>query len=334
MIEISIHALLAESDEPVAWTRTHGGNFYPRSPCGERHATTVIAGVSLNFYPRSPCGERPEQTKLLISIHALLAESDGLPCMISSNIFLFLSTLSLRRATSPNGGQYSVYSISIHALLAESDYTAICCAPPTLNFYPRSPCGERLVGILQQRGHQLISIHALLAESDQPRYRPQRLLFYFYPRSPCGERHFSPRHLHADAHFYPRSPCGERPTTTIACKAAGFKFLSTLSLRRATTFRLEIFAPSRFLSTLSLRRATSRFFSKPRILPISIHALLAESDLDITIYLSNNPISIHALLAESDLLYIRHVLAQIEFLSTLSLRRATCWNSPRATMHT
>ena len=37
ILDISIHALLAESDTGV---QDHGGRviyFYPRSPCGERH---------------------------------------------------------------------------------------------------------------------------------------------------------------------------------------------------------------------------------------------------------------------------------------------------------
>ena len=83
---------------------THHGNFYPRSPCGERqrlgllgwlrtlisiHALLAESDVLGNsmcqqqfyFYPRSPCGERPEadcknRPYERISIHALLAESD------------------------------------------------------------------------------------------------------------------------------------------------------------------------------------------------------------------------------------------------------------------
>ena len=58
-----------------------------------------------------------------------------------------------------------------------------------------------------------------------------------------------------------------------------------------------------FLSTLSLRRATYDTYAKVLRVNISIHALLAESDL---IALFDFPIvpaiSIHALLAESDLL--------------------------------
>ena len=57
---ISIHALLAESDNISA--NNHVGireNFYPRSPCGERHANLGRHRGNDDFYPRSPCGERP-----------------------------------------------------------------------------------------------------------------------------------------------------------------------------------------------------------------------------------------------------------------------------------
>ena len=124
--DISIHALLAESD---LWQYLHPGHyryFYPRSPCGERltdrplktstapflstlslRRATIGAnnhvGVRENFYPRSPCGERPALSLpfgavWVISIHALLAESDP---------------LASRAKT--------ILTISIHALLAESD---------------------------------------------------------------------------------------------------------------------------------------------------------------------------------------------------------------------
>ena len=57
---------------------------------------------------------------------------------------------------------------------------------------------------------------------------------------------------------------------------------------------------------------------------ISIHALLAESDLNIRqIQKIENGISIHALLAESDLIQAMGHLKELLFLSTLSLRRAT-----------
>ena len=56
------------------------------------------------FYPRSPCGERHtwargSRVTYVISIHALLAESDKPASGILCFNPLFLSTLSLRRAT-------------------------------------------------------------------------------------------------------------------------------------------------------------------------------------------------------------------------------------------
>ena len=147
------------------------------------------------------------------------------------------------------------------------------------NFYPRSPCGERRRPGRNIRDALPISIHALLAESDSSNMLYNAVKSYFYPRSPCGERHLrvldgsksSIISIHAllaesdreptalrtpHQNFYPRSPCGERLYTTIItiCIAS---FLSTLSLRRAT---------------LVLRKITIT-------VDISIHALLAESDL-------------------------------------------------------
>ena len=57
-------------------------------------------------------------------------------------------------------------------------------------------------------------------------------------------------------------------------------FLSTLSLRRATFFQNQFFIHNLFLSTLSLRRATTEAQSLAVTTVISIHALLAESDLE------------------------------------------------------
>ena len=80
---ISIHALLAESDSCMILTQRFCVYFYPRSPCGERRLyISDVSGLWHDFYPRSPCGERqalglPGWLRTLISIHALLAESDG-----------------------------------------------------------------------------------------------------------------------------------------------------------------------------------------------------------------------------------------------------------------
>ena len=104
-VDISIHALLAESDGAVV---------------------DVIAEVG-------------------ISIHALLAESDVTGTAKCFALNAFLSTLSLRRAT---------WRAAFQRL--RDSY-----------FYPRSPCGERPFMGTNTIGRLYISIHALLAESDQ-----------------------------------------------------------------------------------------------------------------------------------------------------------------------
>ena len=56
---ISIHALLAESDNFRCIRQSTTSNFYPRSPCGERRQRDKLQdGRNSHFYPRSPCGER------------------------------------------------------------------------------------------------------------------------------------------------------------------------------------------------------------------------------------------------------------------------------------
>ena len=148
---------------------------------------------------------------VVISIHALLAESDAPPTMWSTTTYKFLSTLSLRRATVekvPADVFYQAFlstlslrratvgvaqgaiagNISIHALLAESDGIRHINQTRSKHFYPRSPCGERLENTLRQIVDRRISIHALLAESDQSAAKSTPEEVYFYPRSPCGER--------------------------------------------------------------------------------------------------------------------------------------------------
>ena len=82
-------------------------------------------------------------------------------------------------------------------------------------------------------GTAKISIHALLAESDLWPISCFKSPCDFYPRSPCGERRLCNSCLPCRCNFYPRSPCGERRRHFLKSTTAS-KFLSTLSLRRAT----------------------------------------------------------------------------------------------------
>ena len=45
------------------------------------------------------------------------------------------------------------------------------------DFYPRSPCGERLSSFMFSITKSTISIHALLAESDKERIKMKKLYF-------------------------------------------------------------------------------------------------------------------------------------------------------------
>ena len=146
---ISIHALLAESDQRYHRQAADRGYFYPRSPCGER--LQLVGGVAR-------C--------VIISIHALLAESDCMRRCTVAGSCRFLSTLSLRRATRGRNPPPRTSTISIHALLAESDGGPGGKNAVILHFYPRSPCGERRFPISAHCFDGGISIHALLAESD------------------------------------------------------------------------------------------------------------------------------------------------------------------------
>ena len=170
MIPISIHALLAESDIRGLEACAPNGNFYPRSPCGERQQTLPFATGSGHFYPRSPCGER--QIAFLcyvggcnISIHALLAESDPWNPGQTARCARFLSTLSLRRATSIIILDEYQKEISIHALLAESDRIDPDQVPGyTISIHALLAESDGTETIFCMC--YMISIHALLAESD------------------------------------------------------------------------------------------------------------------------------------------------------------------------
>ena len=128
-----------------------------------------------------------------------------------------------------------------------------------------------------------------------------KLYKYFYPRSPCGERHtvnfahdaqaifLSTLSLRRATNEYPgtrrrdvisiHALLAESDRTMIIIICTAWKFLSTLSLRRATAVRVKVFGMlCPFLSTLSLRRATTDAINGCNPDLISIHALLAESD--------------------------------------------------------
>ena len=191
-----------------------------------------------------------------ISIHALLAESDSTRSQPGKPKRLFLSTLSLRRATL--------------AMWTER--------PHSKDFYPRSPCGERRACSRSRPRTAHISIHALLAESDQGAINWQRTASIS---------------IHA---LLAESDENNSQKATLE-----LEFLSTLSLRRATL-------------AISWTRSAAGYFY-PR-------SPCGERHRGLSRYCQRHNISIHALLAESDATTCC-ICSRSIFLSTLSLRRAT-----------
>ena len=78
----------------------------------------------------------------------------------------FLSTLPARGATCRPESHNAVVPISIHAPREGSDAGAIGPHEAGVDFYPRSPRGERRDGILAGRNRLVISIHAPREGSD------------------------------------------------------------------------------------------------------------------------------------------------------------------------
>ena len=123
---ISIHALLAESDLLQSRNGHNINRFLStlslRRATVTRVASTPTTVISIHALLAESDSECPHtRQRDVISIHALLAESDlKTPC-VKLSIDVFLSTLSLRRATARRASRQHPAGISIHALLAESD---------------------------------------------------------------------------------------------------------------------------------------------------------------------------------------------------------------------
>ena len=181
---ISIHALLAESDGNHNNSVIHCCKFL--STLSLRRATNINSSVTtadkISIHALLAESDHDsyvvmEATKI-ISIHALLAESDFYGLRWEVQAVIFLSTLSLRRATE---------MIDSLASLTLDFYPRSPCGERPLvsaftnfcpDFYPRSPCGERRQVNQNSRAKISISIHALLAESDRKYHTADRVRAY------------------------------------------------------------------------------------------------------------------------------------------------------------
>ena len=168
----------------------------------------------------------------------------------------FLSTLSLRRATNARMSR-TVRPVNFYPRSPCGERRRLVDLCRSMgNFYPRSPCGERPGRCGRKEQGSGISIHALLAESDAPDQRAAHGTSDFYPRSPCGERPADCAVLVHLYDFYPRSPCGERQVGKDTYKYRQPISIHALLAESDTTKMTHCWQNCGFLSTLSLRRAT------------------------------------------------------------------------------
>ena len=240
-VPISIHALLAESDD---WQ-----NGEPR------FNQIFLSTLSLRRATKYYHGENPT---INISIHALLAESDGTPHAMPQHLW-----------------------ISIHALLAESDTSENLMVGEPVDFYPRSPCGERPLCCKQISGLWRISINALLAESDSTFLKLACIAARISIHALLAESDADCMDILKGIPISIHALLAESDTTCPCSWKSSSLFLSTLSLRRATAGNGEYNAREKYFYPRS-PCGERRIQAQTAILmsSISIHALLAESDVD------------------------------------------------------
>ena len=191
----------------------------------------------------------------MISIHALLAESDARPWPGAADAWISIHAL-LAESDGFYADMMALTAISIHALLAESD-----------------------LAVLHVRGHHLRFLSTLSlrrATCACTAQHPERV--YFYPRSPCGERRFIFKGSFVLFRFL--STLSLRRATRRHKKHLISQIISIHALLAESdqVFAVHVQATVQFLSTLSLRRATDIYCIGLNKALISIHALLAESD--------------------------------------------------------
>ena len=126
---------------------------------------------------------------------------------------LFLSTLSLRRATRRSRKQHHPQTLFLSTLsLRRATVDGRKRKLILIIFLSTLSLRRATPSVMQEIAQQRISIHALLAESDFSSRFLFRLLFQFLSTlSLRRATHPVCILVRVVKNFYPRSPCGERP---------------------------------------------------------------------------------------------------------------------------
>ena len=237
-VNISIHALLAESDKSAVAKRTLVYDFNPRSPRGERQAGYIATYGTYTFQATLSARRATSDSFTVavkrrgISIHALREESDaGLSlsacCTADFNprsprgerrhvkrcretVPQFQSTLSARRAT--QNIRLPPAFVGFQSTLSARRATPAVSGQGVLHRFQSTLSARRATGARSMADKiRKISIHALREESDFAGQLAVLVRFISIHALREESDHVDCKAYRGGKYFNPRSPRGERP---------------------------------------------------------------------------------------------------------------------------
>ncbi len=263
ILDVSIHALRTEGDNRHVCHHGTITRFNPRPPHGGRRRRWRRCLPRTSFNPRPPHGGRHDADRVLDSDARFQSTPSARRAtafwdMTGTRQYGFQSTPSARRATGLRCARRRRFSsFNPRPPHGGRQYCSARCRKRS-EFQSTPSARRATVDALDLHHIRRVSIHALRTEGDV-RYRVREL------RRRC---------------FNPRPPHGGRPLGwSEQCKDGTFQ--STPSARRATARKAFYqFTSFEFQSTPSARRATLAAPMAITQMPVSIHALRTEGDLD------------------------------------------------------
>ena len=194
-VKISIHAPLAGSDWGEIVQFPFCMNFNPRSPRGERQASTSRIREHFPFQSTLPsrgatCGHVCGPLHVAISIHAPLAGSDVLLRVLFSVVYYFNPRSPRGERQEPKPHQTNMEYFNPRSPRGERRTSTGLARITSDDFNPRSPRGERPLdcGSISVEAVFQSTLPSRGATASRP--RNSKLILDFNPRSPRGERPF------------------------------------------------------------------------------------------------------------------------------------------------
>ena len=229
--------------------------FYPRGLCEPRPGWMPWTGQRTCFYPHGPCGPRPEMACRTRSMPLFLSARPVRAATRDLALPVVAVAVSIRAGRDQEPETWmpkpsSFYPLSLcgprpHACALQLPWRSFLPARPvraatshvqqesprSQRFYPRGPCGPRLVQNDVPNAHRHVSIRATRAGHDRCAPTAPITCRCFYPHDAC-----STRSTVIYVSFYPRAPCG-RDIRTDSAYMIWVGFLSARPVRAATPAR-------------------------------------------------------------------------------------------------